>query len=84
MAIRGTAALSSYARGFAGGLRGAPRRGAAKGGIIKYVRGGDVDVALMPGEAVVYPEAAKRIGTPTLRRMNYADRKKYAKGGGVS
>lgn len=83
MAIRGTAALSSYARGFAGGMgnmRGGRR--AAGGGYIKYAAGGQVPVALMPGEAVIYPEAAKRIGTPTLRRMNYAD-KKMAKGGKV-
>jgi len=83
MAIRGTAALSSYARGFAGGMgnmRGGRR--AASGGYIKYAAGGQVPVALMPGEAVIYPEAAKRIGTPTLRRMNYAD-KKMAKGGKV-
>jgi len=85
MAIRGTAALSSYARGFAGGMggmRGAGGRRAAGGGYIRYATGGEVPVALMPGEAVIYPQAAKRIGTPTLRRMNYAD-KKMAKGGKV-
>lgn len=85
MAIRGTAALSSYTRGFAGGMsRGGGGRRAAQGGYIKYAEGGQVPVALMPGEAVIYPEAAKRIGTPTLRKMNYADRRqKRARGGSV-
>lgn len=85
MAIRGTAALSSYTRGFAGGMsRGGGGRRAAQGGYIKYAQGGQVPVALMPGEAVIYPDAAKRIGTPTLRKMNYADRRqKRARGGSV-
>lgn len=92
MAIRGTAALSSYTRGFVGGLRGnagagggrAGGRRAASGGYIKYATGGNVDipVALMPGEAVVYPDAARKIGTSTLRRMN-STKRKMAKGGNV-
>ena len=86
MAIKGASAISSYARGFAGGVGGGGGQGrgrrAAKGGYIQYAEGGGVPVALMPGEAVVYPAAAKKIGTPTLRKMNYAD-KKMAKGGNV-
>ena len=86
MAIKGASAISSYARGFAGGVGGGGGQGrgrrAAKGGYIQYAEGGGVPVALMPGEAVVYPEAAQKIGTRTLRKMNYAD-KKMAKGGNV-
>ena len=89
MAIRGASALSSYTRGFAGGMSSGPGRGrrAAKGGYIQYAEGGgvpQVPVALMPGEAVIYPAAAKKIGTQTLRKMNYADkRQKRAAGGAV-
>jgi hypothetical protein len=58
----------------------------ARGGPIrkKYARGGDVDVALMPGEAVIYPETAKKIGTSKLRQMNYADKRKGMAQGGVA
>ena len=58
-------------------------RGAANGGMIRrYADGGDVPVALMPGETVIYPDVVKRVGVSRLRKLNYAD-KKMAKGGGV-
>lgn len=98
LAIRGTSAAFQFGTGFVGGLRrsggarglgnrlGGGAQGNAYGGVIRrYAVGGnvkDVDVALMPGEAVLYPEAVKKVGVSALRKMNYAD-KKMAKGGKV-
>lgn len=92
MAVRGASVATQYGSGFIGGLRrgnaggaAAPRRNAYGGYISRYKKGGPVDVpvALMPGEAVVYPEAVKEVGVSKLRKMNYADRKPMAKGGKV-
>ena len=80
-AIRGISAARQFGRGFVGNFRGA--QGNANGGQIRaYNSGGEVPVALMPGETVVYPEAAQKIGVSRLRKINHADkRKKYARGG---
>lgn len=99
-AFRGASALRQFGSGFAGGFSssggmrglgnrlGGGRQTNAKGGFIKrYRSGGDVEqvpVALMPGEAVIFPEDAAKIGMSTLKRMNYADkRQKRAKGGKI-
>jgi ABC-type transporter Mla subunit MlaD len=99
-AFRGASALRQFGTGFAGGFRssggmqglgnrlGGGRQTNAKGGFIKrYRSGGDVEqvpVALMPGEAVIFPEDAAKIGSSTLKRMNHADkRQKRAKGGKI-
>lgn len=95
MAIRGASAAFQFGAGFIGGIqRGGGARGLgnrlgggrnAQGGLIRtYNRGGEVGVpvALMPGEAVLYPEAVKKVGLGKLRKMNYAD-KKMARGGRV-
>jgi TP901 family phage tail tape measure protein len=85
-AFRGASAIRQFGSGFARGFRTNAAQGAKRGGFIKkYAMGGDVpmaDVALMPGEAVIFPEQAKRIGTSTLRRMNYADKRQKRAGGG--
>jgi Phage-related minor tail protein len=82
LAFKGTSAVSQFATGFVGGLRKTAKT-AANGGIIRrYASGGPVDVALMPGETVVYPETVKKIGASKLRQMNYADKRtKMAQGG---
>lgn len=76
--FKGVSALTSFGAGFISGVR--PQVGArrASGGYLsRYAVGGtvqEIPVALTPGEAVIYPEDAAKIGTPTLRRMNNADR----------
>lgn len=87
LAIRGTMGAVNFLGGFMGSLGGGrgrpPGRRAAYGGKIgRYADGGEIPVALMPGEAVIYPEAAAKIGTSTLRRMNYADKRQKRAGGG--
>ena len=81
-AVRGAGALRQFGRGFVGGMRGGQQNAAAGGMIRKYAIGGQVPVALMPGETVVYPDMVNRIGVPKLRQLNHAD-KKMARGGGV-
>jgi TP901 family phage tail tape measure protein len=86
MAFRGASGVRQFGSGFLRGFRANGAQGAKNGGFInKYARGGNVamaDVALMPGEAVVFPQQAQRIGTSTLRRMNYADKRQKRAGGG--
>ena len=75
LAGKGLKAGFGFTKGFLGGLKGQ-----ADGGLIKpYASGGMVDVALMPGETVISPKLAKKIGMSTLDRMNKAD--KMASGG---
>jgi len=81
-AVRGAGALRQFGRGFVGGMRGGQQNAATGGMIRKYAVGGQVPVALMPGETVVYPDMVNRIGVPKLRELNLAD-KKMARGGGV-
>lgn len=87
LAIKGTMGAVNFLGGFMGSLGGGrgrpPGRRAAYGGKIgRYADGGEIPVALMPGEAVFYPEEAKKIGTSKLRRMNYADKYIQKKAGG--
>ena len=81
-AVRGVGAMRQFGRGFVGGMRGGQQNAATGGMIRKYAVGGQVPVALMPGETVVYPNMVNRIGVPKLRQLNHAD-KKMARGGGV-
>jgi len=81
-AVRGAGALRQFGRGFVGGMRGGQQNAATGGMIRKYAIGGQVPVALMPGETVVYPNMVNKIGVPKLRKLNHAD-KKMARGGGV-
>jgi len=80
-AFRGASSIRQFGTGF---LRGLRPGGAKSGGYIKYAAGGGVGVpvALMPGEAVIYPEEAARIGTSTLKKMNYADKRQRKAAGG--
>ncbi len=86
-AFRGASSIRQFGTGFLRGFRPNAAQGAKKGGFIKYASGGEVPVALTPGEAVIEPTLAAKIGTSTLRKMNYADRNGYrqkrASGGGV-
>jgi TP901 family phage tail tape measure protein len=79
-AFRGASAATQFGSGFLGAVRGNQRR--ANGGYIQaYAGGGTVDAMLMPGEAVVSPNVAARIGRNKLDKLNHAE--KYAGGGGV-
>jgi TP901 family phage tail tape measure protein len=58
----------------------------AGGAIQKFADGGSVPALLTPGEAVIPPKMAKRIGYSKLNRMNKADQNgmgRYASGGDV-
>lgn len=74
--------------GLAEQLRGEPDAGyrpmryATGGSVSKFASGGYVPALLTPGEAVIGPKLAKKIGYSRLNKMNYAD--KYATGGEVS
>lgn len=85
LAFRGASAITQFGSGFLQGVRntGGSRgpgggRGARDGGPIRGYSKGDmvnmVDVALMPGETVVYPDAVNRAGVSRLRQLNYADK----------
>lgn len=75
LATKGLRSGFGFAKGFLKEVKGK-----ASGGLITpYAQGGMVDVALMPGETVVSPKVAKRIGLATLNKMNKAD--KMANGG---
>lgn len=54
---------------------------ATGGSIARFEDGGYVPALLTPGEAVIGPKLAKKIGYSKLNRMNHAD--KYAAGGEV-
>jgi TP901 family phage tail tape measure protein len=60
-AVRGAGALRQFGRGFVGGMRGGQQNAATGGMIRKYAVGGQVPVALMPGETVVYPNMVNKI-----------------------
>ena len=77
-AAKGFGALRQFGRGFMGGMKG---KGAASGGLIGYSKGGQVPVALMPGETVVSPKEVNKVGLSRLRKINNADRKGFSKGG---
>lgn len=84
LAFRGANALVQYGTGFAGAIRGAAAGRRATGGAIGYNSGGTVNALLTPGEAVIEPQLAKKIGRSNLDRMNHADKIiKRNKGGGV-
>ncbi len=88
-AFKGASAIRQFGTGFLRGVSpGGGQRANLGGKIRRYSVGGNVPVALTPGEAVFSPEHAAKIGTSTLRKMNYADkngyRQKRARGGGVS
>ncbi|NDC71830.1 MAG: phage tail tape measure protein [Sphingobacteriia bacterium] len=77
LAVRGTSALSQYAVGFAGGLRGGRRY--ASGGFVPGSGNGDtVPAMLTPGEFVIRKKAVQAIGVDKLHSMN-----RYASGGVV-
>lgn len=59
----------------------------ASGGISKFASGGTVPALLTPGEAVIGPKLAKKIGYGRLRKMNHAEKNgigRYSDGGDVS
>lgn len=79
-AFKGISAATQFGSGFMGAIRGNQRR--ANGGYVQaYAGGGTVNAMLMPGEAVIAPNVAARIGKNKLDRLNHAE--KYASGGGV-
>jgi TP901 family phage tail tape measure protein len=91
LAFKGAQAATQFGLGFVGAMRqgSTGRRRASGGPINRYAAGGpvDVDVALMPGETVVYPDAVSRIGVSRLRQLNHADKNGIAgkrRGGRVS
>ena len=59
----------------------------ARGGFANFADGGHVQALLTPGEAVIGPKLAKKIGYNQLNKMNHAEKNgigKYANGGDVS
>ena len=48
-----------------------------------YAKGGEVLAALTPGEVVIPPETATKIGASKLQKLNHADIEGYAKGGAL-
>jgi TP901 family phage tail tape measure protein len=76
LAVKGTIGAFRFASGFASGMRrggGAAGLGERLSGAPRgYAQGGQIPVALEPGEMVFVGESARRAGYGNLRRLNRA------------